>query len=207
VARRRPEVVEEMLEVASRLFGTHRFHEVRIDDIAAEVGVGKGTVYRHFKDKEELYLALLKRSAVQINARLVEALAPVEGAVAKLEAVVRTIIAFFDEQPHLFDLIQRAEVLRRHDFPWQHTREEVIKLVLDLFAEGRQRGEFVVADPELGALMLLGGLRGVIRFGKKPRPGNLARRVVASFLHGAAGKETPASGSRRRGSGVYESVH
>jgi AcrR family transcriptional regulator len=188
-----------MLEVAGRLFATHRYHEVRMEDICAEVGVGKGTLYRHFKDKEELYLALLRKAAEQIDQRIDEALAPVEGVVARLESLVETIVEFFDEQPHLFDLIQRAEVLRSQDFPWQHAREEMLQRVTGLFAEGRRKGEFVIADPDLAALMLLGGLRSVIRFGKHPRPADLARRVVANFLKGAA------SGARRR-NGAYQSA-
>jgi AcrR family transcriptional regulator len=198
------QVLDRMLEVAGRLFATHRYHEVRMDDICAEVGVGKGTLYRHFKDKEELYLALLRRAAEQINRRLEEALAPIKGVVAKLEVLVETVLGFFDDQPHLFDLIQRAEVLRGHDFPWKHAREEMLQRVNGLFDEARQKGEFVIADPELAALMLLGGLRSVIRFGKRPRPPDLARRLVANFLEGAARKEKRAGSGPRRRNGAYQ---
>src|SRR5947209_20384999 len=111
VRTKTPLQADKILEAATRLFGAQRFHEVRMDDLAAEAEVGKGTLYRYFRDKEELYLALLERSAHQINDRIREALAAADGSVARLEAVVGTIIAFFDENPHLFDLIQRAEVL------------------------------------------------------------------------------------------------
>jgi AcrR family transcriptional regulator len=177
-----------------------------MDDICAEVGVGKGTLYRHFKDKEELYLALLRKAAGQINRRLDEALAPVEGVVAKLETLAATVIAFFDEQPHLFELIQRAEVLSSHDFPWKQAREEMRQRVLGLFAEARRKGEFVIGDPNLAALMLLGGLRSVFRFGRRPRPADLARRLVASFLAGAVRGEKPAAARPRRPNGAYEPV-
>ena len=53
-----PEQVDRMLDAAARLFGAHRFHEVRMEDVAAAAEVGKGTLYRYFRDKEELYLAL-----------------------------------------------------------------------------------------------------------------------------------------------------
>ena len=101
------------------------------------------------------------------------------------------ILTFFDEQPHLFDLIQRAEVLRGPDFPWQEARAQLIRLVVRLSEEGRARGEFVIRDPELAALLLLGGLRSVIRFGKQPRPRELAQRIVEVFLRGNADGGTP----------------
>jgi hypothetical protein len=39
---------------------------------------------------------------------------------------VAAILAYFDEQPHLLDLIQRAEVARGSgpEFPWYQTRDE-----------------------------------------------------------------------------------
>jgi AcrR family transcriptional regulator len=183
-----------MLDAAARLFGTQRFHEVRMEDIAAEAEVGKGTLYRYFSDKDELYLALLARASRQFMARLEADVAHTEGARARLEAVVRSVIDYFDENPHLFDLIQRAEVLRGSgpEFPWHQTREDVSRLVLDLFKEGKARGEICVRDPDLTVLMLLGGLRGVIRFSKQPRSHDLARRIVDNLLEGAdTGPRTP----------------
>src|SRR5438270_9573836 len=113
-----------MLDAAARLFGMQRFHEVRMEDIAAEAAVGKGTLYRYFSDKDELYLALLERASREYLERLQEEKARAEGAREQLQAVVAAIITFFDQQPHLLDLIQRAEVLRdpKRAFPWQKTR-------------------------------------------------------------------------------------
>src|SRR5262245_47172366 len=115
---------DKILDAASKLFGTQRFHEVRMEDIAAEAEVGKGTLYRYFKDKEELYLALLGRESTQFTRRLRDEAALVDGPRAKLEALVKAIIAYFDEQLHLLELILRAELLRPSgtEFPWQQTR-------------------------------------------------------------------------------------
>jgi AcrR family transcriptional regulator len=178
---------DKMLDAAGRLFGTQRFHEVRMEDIAAEAEVGKGTLYRYFTDKDELYLALLERSSQQYLTRLEEAKVHAAGPREQLEAIVAAIIAFFDERPHLFDLIQRAEVLRdaNRAFPWQKARDSLFKIMHDLFQEAKAQGEFVIRDPDLSTLMLLGGLRSVIRFGKQPRPRDLAQRLVEGFLRGA----------------------
>lgn len=174
-----------MLEAAAALFGTQRFHEVRMEDIASAAGVGKGTIYRYFSDKEDLYLALLERASKQMHERLERAVRNIRGAKVKLRAIVSAIISFFDEQPHLLSLIQRAEVLRGPDFPWKKTRQEMLSLVTGLLEEGNAQGEIAARDPELVALLLLAGLRGVLRFGKKPRPRDLPQRIVDIFLKGA----------------------
>lgn len=178
---------EKILTAAARLFAAHHFHEARMEDIAEAAEVGKGTLYRYFKDKEELYMALLARAADQMMERLREVEAA-PGPRAKLEAVVEAILDYFDRHPHLLDLIQHAEVMQGPDadLPWQRARLENVRFVEDIFEEARKNGEFFVADPELAAWMLLGGLRPVLRWGTVPRPPDLARRIVDQFLHGAA---------------------
>lgn len=177
---------DKMLDAAGRLFGKWRFHEVRMEDIAAEARVGKGTLYRYFQDKEELYSSLLERASDQLLGRLHAVVTETPEPLAQLEAMVEAIIIFFDERPHLHNLIQRAEVL--HDegaaFPWEETRKELQGTVLAIFAAARERGAFTVRDPELTGLLLLGGLRNVIRSGPRPRPEGLAQRIVANVLRG-----------------------
>ena len=64
-------------------------------------------------------------------------------------------------------------------------REQTMRDVHEIFEHGRLRGEFEVADPEMGALLLFGGLRSVIRFGNRPRSRKLAEEIVHSVLYGA----------------------
>src|SRR5947209_18370422 len=111
VRTKTPLQADKILEAATRLFGAQRFHEVRMEDIAAEAEVGKGTLYRYFNDKEELYVALVARSADQMLCRLRKEIGEAAGPRSQLEGVVAGIIDFFDEHPPLFDLIQRAEVM------------------------------------------------------------------------------------------------
>lgn len=177
---------DKILDAAANLFATQRFHEVRMDDIAAGAAVAKGTLYRYFNDKEELYLAMLTRASEQFMVRLKADTAQANTLRERLIAIVTAIITFFDEHPNLFDLIQRAEVMRGPGFPWQNTREELVRIVIDLCDEAKAKGEFHIADPDHAVLMLLGGLRSLIRFGKHPRPSDLPSRLVEAFLLGNA---------------------
>jgi AcrR family transcriptional regulator len=188
---------DKMLDAAARLFGTQRFHEVRMEDIAAEAEVGKGTIYRYFMDKEELYLALLTRASEQFMERLREEANREGSARLRLEGVVTAIISCFDNQPHLLDLIQRAEVMQQpgKESPWLAARHDVFRLTHDLFEAGRRQGEFTIRDPELATLILLGGLRGVIRFGAKPRAEDLSSQIVSDFLEGAGRPVEAAAGA------------
>jgi AcrR family transcriptional regulator len=188
VRTKTPKLATRILDAAARQFARQRFHEVRMDDIAAEAEVSKGTLYSYFKDKEELYLALLTRGSEGMVKALKDAIQSADTARAKLIAIVDAVVTYFDAEPHLFDLIQAVETLQHGDevFPWQAARDVAVDLVHELFEAGRRANEFVVRDPELTALLLFGGLRSVIRFGQRPRPRNLAERIINSVLDGMA---------------------
>ena len=61
----RPDVSDErksqILNAAEGVFTKKGFDEARMDDIAEETGLSKGTLYLYFKSKEELIIAILDR--------------------------------------------------------------------------------------------------------------------------------------------------
>ena len=50
---------EEILESSLELFKTHGEDKITVEVIADSVGIGKGTIYKHFKSKSDIYLRLL----------------------------------------------------------------------------------------------------------------------------------------------------
>jgi AcrR family transcriptional regulator len=183
-----PHTADRILDAAAQLFSCQRFHEVRMDTIATEAEVSKGTLYSYFQDKDELYRALLARASTGMIEALENAAHQHEDARAKLIAIVDAVLTYFDEEPHLFDLIQRVEVLSQNEveFPWQQARDVAARLVHGVFEQGRLAGEFQVTDPETSVWLLFGGLRSVIRFARRPLRPRMAEFIVDAFLHGAA---------------------
>lgn len=57
---------ELLLDTAERLFYRDGFHATGIDLIQAESGVAKTTLYKHFKSKDALILAVLERSSQRV---------------------------------------------------------------------------------------------------------------------------------------------
>jgi AcrR family transcriptional regulator len=57
---------DRIVEVAMRHFAEHGFRGARVEDIAAEVGVAKGTVFLHFGSKEGLFLAAYRRAVSEL---------------------------------------------------------------------------------------------------------------------------------------------
>ena len=44
-----------IMQAAEQLFRTRQFHEIALDEVARVADVGKGTIYLHFSDKEDLF--------------------------------------------------------------------------------------------------------------------------------------------------------
>ena len=53
---------EKLFQTAARLFYQHGYRAVGVDPIAAESGIGKKTLYRHYPSKDDLIVAFLHQS-------------------------------------------------------------------------------------------------------------------------------------------------
>jgi len=51
---------EEILAAAFDIFATYGFAAARIDDVARQAGIAKGTIYLYFRDKEQLFRAVVR---------------------------------------------------------------------------------------------------------------------------------------------------
>ena len=60
--RQRQERVELILREAQVVLAEKGYHEMSMDEIAARVGIAKGTIYLHFPSKEDLVIALVKQT-------------------------------------------------------------------------------------------------------------------------------------------------
>lgn len=61
---------EEILDAAQRIFATKGYNETGIADIAAELGIGHGTFYRYFENKQDIAAQVLDRAILDIASAL-----------------------------------------------------------------------------------------------------------------------------------------
>src|SRR2546421_684338 len=100
---------QQILDSAARLFDKRHYHEVRMEDVAAHAGVAKGTLYRYFQDKEDLYLALLLSALDRLYQEMRVALGAAKTPEDKVIIFLHRSIEFFEQHPYFFDLVQRIE--------------------------------------------------------------------------------------------------
>lgn len=72
IQKKKEEKRKAILAAALGAFKGRRFDEVKLADIALLAGVGKGTLYLYFKNKEELFVAMACDGTTGIAARIRE---------------------------------------------------------------------------------------------------------------------------------------
>lgn len=103
---------EQIVDAAMRHFAEHGYRGARVEDIATEVGVAKGTVFLHFRNKEGLFMAAYREAVGQLPAWL-DAPEDVvsEGFWAVLDYWLRRTEEFLTEQW----VANRVAMIGRHD--------------------------------------------------------------------------------------------
>jgi AcrR family transcriptional regulator len=74
-ADKRQERAHRILDAAAALILRWGYNKTTIDDIARQAGVAKGTIYLHWKTREELFAALMRREKLALGETIRQAIA------------------------------------------------------------------------------------------------------------------------------------
>ena len=191
-----------ILDTARQLFLERGYDATSLDDVAAASGVSKTTVYNNFKDKTDLFSAVVlsvTERAEQIISELGATLNRDEPLPGRLTAVARAL-AHGVLNPAVVQLrrLAIAEALR---FPgivtayWDRAPARTLALLTDSFTRMAGRGELDIDDPAAAAALFAYGVLGLHQDQALLQPGRpLARadldahvdQMVAAFLRAYA---------------------
>lgn len=136
---------DEILETAAALFARHGYSATTTEMLAEELGVGKGTIYRYFPTKRDLFLRACDRLMHQLLEATTEAVIPIADPLDKIAQAVRTYLTFSAEHPAFVELIiqERAQFKDRKKPTYVEHQEANIEQHREFFrqliAAGRMR--------------------------------------------------------------------
>jgi AcrR family transcriptional regulator len=91
--RRRQQTKDHLLEAAAQVLSERGYHGATLDEVAAKAGFTKGAVYSNFKNKEDLFLALLdsmrEREMEQLHKTIEASDVPPESRLEDFVAIMR----------------------------------------------------------------------------------------------------------------------
>lgn len=160
-------VKDAILDATDRLLARFGYRKMTVDDIAAEAGIGKGSIYLHFSSKEEVVLSHIDRIIDRLRERLKEIAHSDATAAERLRLMLLTRVLFrFDSIQHytqsLNDLLSvlRTGLLARRS---QYFEAEA-QIFAGVLTAGLQSGEFSFENENATAGALLEATNGLLPY-------------------------------------------
>jgi AcrR family transcriptional regulator len=159
--RRADDRPREICSAALEVFSEKGFAAARLDEIARRAGVSKGTLYLYFKDKEDLFRAVV-RDTVAPNIDTIRTL--IEGADLSFADVVRMLLArfaFLTTQVRV-GAVAKMVIGESRNFPelakvWHdEVASKALGMIGALIERAQVKGEVRAGDPRLHAFTLMG---------------------------------------------------
>lgn len=156
---------KDILVAAQKVFARKGFTFAKIDDVAREAGIGKGTVYEYFRSKEDIFFALYEEVKAELHRRIFsidKELPPGE----KLRKYLASALLSFDSwRDFSYVLLDFWAVHKRSgsskvnfDELYSEAREEISAVI----KEGIKVGEFKKVNPTHAASLLVGIIDGLL---------------------------------------------
>lgn len=151
------------MRAARRVFSTRGYHEAKVDDIAAQAGVAKGTFYLYFKDKRSIFVELLDA----LFDRISKAILRVDVSQDVPEQVkhnIRAILAVLLDEPETTQLLLSHAGAVDKDFR-ENVRafdDGVRSLLTASLLDGQALGIVAQGDAALYATFAIGALKEVL---------------------------------------------
>jgi AcrR family transcriptional regulator len=159
--RRSEERPGEICAAALDLFAEKGFAAARLDEIARRAGVSKGTLYLYFKDKEELFRAVVRNAIAPQFGAMTASLAALD---MPFEQIVRMFFTGFAANIGKIPVgpVAKMVIGESRNFPelarvWHdEVASKAIGAMAGLVARAQERGEVRAGDPRLYAFTLMG---------------------------------------------------
>jgi AcrR family transcriptional regulator len=154
----REEIRDVILDAADRLLARYGYKKMTVEDLAQEVGIGKGTIYLHFPSKEEVVLSHIDRIVERLKVRLLEiARAPQTPAERLRRMLIERVLFRFDSVQHYTESLSDLLAALRPGLLARRARhfEEEARIIADVLNEGRRSGDFDFRNAQATARTLL----------------------------------------------------
>ncbi len=155
---------EEVYAAAARLFATRGYHATRMQDIADELGMLKGSLYYYFDSKEDLIVKLtsgrIEKLLNAVQAIVDTGYSPTQ----KLTLAIDEHLRFFQEHVHIYTIFVREHLADINDGTANDAdilNKKYQNLFQQILTEGIEAGEF---SPETDTQVVMRAILGMCNY-------------------------------------------
>jgi AcrR family transcriptional regulator len=166
----REDIRDLILDAADHLLARYGYNKMTMEDLAREVGVGKGTIYLHFNSKEEVALSRIDRVIERLKVELERVAQSDEPPVTRLrQMLLLRVIYRFDSVQHYTESINQVMAAIRPALLERRKQyfEAEARILAKVLKQGRR--DFVYKEPLATARALLTATNSLLPYSLSPR--------------------------------------
>jgi AcrR family transcriptional regulator len=141
---------QQIMEAALACFARKGYHKTTMDDIVAESGLSKGTLYWYFKNKDDLFISLIKSYFLSIGQDISAILEQDATASHKLRAIAQETAQFFLETKEFFNVFLEFWMLSALNEELNQLFSNILiqyrEVLARVITQGIEAGEFKPVD-------------------------------------------------------------
>lgn len=155
----------QILAAAKQIFAQNGFRRTKIEQIASYLNIGKGTIYRYFKDKKNLFLAVFQQGIAQFRQTIADRVEPITDPPRKIAMAVKNYFEFFDNDRELIEIIMQVRSEFKDDYrrTFMLVYSDYIVKIQENLRNGIKKGVFRKMNIEETAEAISATLQGVLQ--------------------------------------------
>lgn len=190
-----------LLRAAEKVFGEKGYHVASISEITQEAQVAMGTFYLYFKDKEDIFRALMQRMLELVRAHLRKHAGPAHTRIEAERLGLRAFLSFVSRHKNLYRIVLDSYSVDEAIYSsYFQAFADVYRHRLD---EAEEQGQISPGDAEVRAWCLIGISNFLgMRYALWKRPASMAKVVDTAFdmiSHGLEARRTQRDGKSAPG--------
>lgn len=158
--RKRGEKYTRIIEAGVTIFTRKGYHESKMDEVAREARVGKGTLYNYFANKESLFAAILEEGIDNLAHFVEEKRDPKSCPSMQLKQALEALLLYFSQNREFcIFLVRESYGGRKEVQPQFYKLHEIQNTIFrPIIEQGKQRGEFEVEDADAMTAAIVGAV-------------------------------------------------
>ena len=143
----------QILDAATLIFSERGFSRANTDEIAKKANIGKGTLYRYFKNKKDIFFSVVDRGLSKLKEKILKEVEKTKNPLKKIENAVKAYLSFFEENRNFVGMLIheqssfRKRIARRY---FEHYYGNV-RRIKQTFKSGIEQG--LIKDMDMDSLI------------------------------------------------------